>query len=54
MTDQPGLPKAGSAAKLPYHRPALTDLGSLADITNGPGSGPVRDAVSYTTSVPPS
>jgi hypothetical protein len=39
MTDRADLRGTGDSAKLPYSRPALTDVGSVADITWGSGPG---------------
>ncbi|MDQ6945871.1 MAG: lasso RiPP family leader peptide-containing protein [Actinomycetota bacterium] len=53
MTEHRGLPEVGGASKLPYGRPTLTDLGSLADVTKGTGPGnDFTDAPTYgTTSI---
>jgi len=37
ISEQAHPPQGGEAARLPYGRPTLTDLGSLADITKGTG-----------------
>ncbi len=53
VTEHRGLPEVGGASKLPYGRPTLTDLGSLADVTKGTGPGnDFTDAPTYgTTSI---
>jgi hypothetical protein len=54
MTDRADLRGTGDSAKLPYSRPALTDVGSVADITWGTGPGISFDGASYSGATPAS